>query len=427
MEEAKHAQVAELLREQTGFDVRSVGVAAFDRAVRRRMAAYGACDEAEYCRDASTSPRELQELIETVVVAETWFFRHANSFAALADFVRRVWWPSHPDRVLRLLSLPCSSGEEPYSISMTLLDAGLPPALFAVDAVDISRRALAQAQRAVYRENSFRSRDLAFRRRYFTAVTGGYQPARAVREPVHFAHGNLLQPGPAVGAQRYDVVFCRNILIYFDAAAQQQAISQLRNLLCPDGLLFVGPAETALLNRCDFVAAPYAGAFGFIPASAPTETARMRERCSPPPLPVRPLPAQPLPAQPLPGAVTRRATRNVSAPAAPISVGTAAANDELEAAMRLADAGRLQEAAAVCLQYLRKEGNSAQAHYALGLIRDAQGDARAESSYRKALYLEPNHAEALLHLALLREKQGDAADAHRLRARARRVTERSSR
>jgi chemotaxis protein methyltransferase WspC len=94
---------------------------------------------------------------------------------------------------------------------------------------------------------------------------------------------------------------------------------------------------------------------------------------------------------------------------------------DLEAARRLADAGRLSEAAAICETYLSRSRVSAQAYYLLGLVRDAGGDPSAMDCYRKALYIEPNHYESLLQMALLLQKNGDAARARAFRSRAERI------
>jgi chemotaxis protein methyltransferase WspC len=100
---------------------------------------------------------------------------------------------------------------------------------------------------------------------------------------------------------------------------------------------------------------------------------------------------------------------------------------DLETARRLADAGRLNEAAEICEAHLRQNRVSAQAYYVLGLVHDAGGDARAMDCYRRALYLEPNHYESLLQMALLLQKNGNAARARTYQDRARRIKTRPDR
>src|SRR5207249_345639 len=202
-----------------------------------------------YWERVRASEAELQELIEAVVVPETWFFRDREAFAALALTVYEDWLGAHPEDDLRLLSLPSSTGEEPYSMAMALLDAGFPANRFRVDAVDISARALARAGHAVYGKNSFRGNELGFRDRHFEATTHGYRLSDAVRRQVQFQQGNLLAAGFLPGVESYDVIFCRNVLIYFDRAAQDRALTVLVRLLTPKGVLFVAPSETGLLIR----------------------------------------------------------------------------------------------------------------------------------------------------------------------------------
>ena len=113
-------------------------------SVRLRMDSLGFNQTADYWERLRASEDELQELIEAVVVPETWFFRDQEAFTALARIISKEWLPNHPTAALRLLSGPCCTGEEPYSMVMALLDAGLSRDRLKIDAVDISVRALAR-------------------------------------------------------------------------------------------------------------------------------------------------------------------------------------------------------------------------------------------------------------------------------------------
>lgn len=150
-----------------GLDAVSIGSTTIDRAVLARMASLGVERREDYWQQLQDSTDEVQELIEAVVVPETSFFRDREAFAVLVRLILVEWLPAHPRGTLRLLSIPCSTGEEPYSMVMALLDAGFSLGQFEVDAVDISARALTQAKRGVYGMNSFRGENLSFRERYF--------------------------------------------------------------------------------------------------------------------------------------------------------------------------------------------------------------------------------------------------------------------
>ncbi|KQV89506.1 protein-glutamate O-methyltransferase CheR [Pelomonas sp. Root1237] len=402
----------QLLKQTMGLDAASIGSAAVERAVQERLSACGLADAQAYWERLCGSSVELQELIEAVVVPETWFFRDPAAFVALARLAGEEA-PAQAQGVLRLLSVPCATGEEPYSMAMALLDAGFPANALRIDAVDISLRALARAQVAVYGRNSFRGSDLAFRDRHFIATAGGHSPTEAVRGLVQFRPGNLLD-GLVAGTGLYDVIFCRNVLIYFDRATQDRAIAVLGRLLAPRGWLFVGPSETALLSDHGFVSAKLPLAFAFRKGPAPGSVIKLRATPAPP-RPVRapaPVAAPPRPARP-----------RVAPPAtAPQATVRAEAATGIAHAQRLADQGHLAEAASHCEAHLREHGPTADAFNLLGLVRDASGNTGdAADQYRKALYLNPNHHEALIHLALLLQKQGDAAGARRLQQRASRL------
>lgn len=407
-----------LLKTSMGLNTASVGPTAIERAVQERAAACHLGDPQAYWEHVRRSDAELQALIEAVVVSETWFFRDRESFSALARLVREEWLRSPTDRVLSLLSLPCSTGEEPYSMAMALLDASIPADRFRIDAVDISTRALAHARHGVYGRNSFRGHELAFRDRHFEAAAHDYRVNEAVRQQVRFQQGNLFADDLLPGAERYDVIFCRNVLIYFDRATQDRAIVVLNRLLKANGVVFVAPAETALPPSHGFVSTNLPLTFSFRrAAAAPPALRKAREPVQPRPIP---RPASPAPR---PSAALAR----VAAPTAPSGGGLHTTKTaDLGEAMRLADQGHFVEAAVCCDEYLRQNGSSANAFYLMGLVRDATGNStEAVSYYRKALYLEPNHAEAQIHLALLMEKLGDMAGAQVLRHRARRLEQRT--
>ncbi|RFQ34247.1 protein-glutamate O-methyltransferase CheR, partial [Pseudomonas sp. ATCC 13867] len=243
------ARFARLLKERIGLDAESVGDAVIGRAVRQRSVKVAGGDAERYWERLQVSAEEVQALIEAVIVPETWFFRYPESFAALAQLAGRRVCELAGARPLRLLSLPCSSGEEPYSIVMALLDAGLAPSAFQVDALDVSRPVLERAEAGRYGRNSFRGANLGFRDRHFTGTDSDFQISEAVRAKVQFRLGNLLSPSLLAGEAPYDYVFCRNLLIYFDRATQERVVDVLRRLAREDGVLFIGPAEASLLSR----------------------------------------------------------------------------------------------------------------------------------------------------------------------------------
>ncbi|EML1598568.1 MCP methyltransferase [Burkholderia cenocepacia] len=453
-----------LLRE-TGIDPDSLGNDFLMRALADRVHALQADGERvpsaarppvtpgaldAYWQQLNASADERRALIELFVVPETWFFRDREAFATLARLAAERL-AAMPGRVIRVLSAPCSTGEEPYSAAMALLDAGLEPASFTIDAIDLSARAIEQARLGCYGRNAFRGTATEFRTRYFTPTRDGWLLDERVRACVQFSHANLVEPVADTGI-RYDFVFCRNVLIYFDRDAQDRVIRSLDARLVDDGMLFVGPAETGVAMRHGMRSArvPLAFAFHREPAGAAADSCaawpaaplsaaaahRGAERLTVAPLAApRPVLAVAPPAwlgdvrQPFsaPRPVVQTAAidaRAAAAAAAPANDGIAPTLDEaptLEDAQALANAGALDEAERVLAQFSARVGPHADAFYLNGLIADARGRAaEASDFYRKALYLRPTHHEALTHLATLLDVGGDRAGAQWLLERARR-------
>jgi chemotaxis protein methyltransferase WspC len=413
-----------LLRETIGLSMETVGASVIRHALKRRMTACAITDLHTYWAFVTESPSERQELVDAVIVPETWFFRDREAFGAMVRHISECRAGSRPRK---LLSLPCSTGEEPYSIAMALLDAGFPDNSFQIDAIDVSSRNLVHAERAIYGKNSFRGADIAFRDRYFEACDGGFRPHDIVRRRVRFRLGNVLSaavhPGP--GPEAYDVAFCRNLLIYFDRETQGAALTRLRQMLADDGLLLVGPAESGLPPLLGFTSVRFPRAFAFIKAEAasakPVEPPAARK---PRPAPVKPLPlpeAQAATPPRSPRPFERKATPARSPVPSPNREATSLAEIE-----RAADAGRLTEMRAAAERHIAEFGPSPDAFYWLGLAHDA-ADAMddAMQNYRKALYLAPDHQRALAQLRLLHQRRGDHSGAMALAARLDRLAKRS--
>ncbi|HDS1819465.1 TPA: chemotaxis protein CheR [Pseudomonas putida] len=414
------------LRERIGLDVESVGAPMVERALRQRCTAVNAVDLDDYWLRLQQSAGEQQALIEAVIVPETWFFRYPESFTALVGLAQKRLAELAGARPVRLLSLPCSTGEEPYSLAMALLDGGMSPGSFIIDGIDISPISVAKGEQAVYGRNAFRGSNLSFRERFFDALDDGHRLHDRVRQQVSLQVGNVLDPALASRDGLYDFVFCRNLLIYFDVPTQQRVFEVLKRLAHAQGVLFIGPAEGSLLARLGMRPLGIAQSFAYVrqeggiaPAATAPEPAR------------RALPPLAMPAYPPPTPSLARPLRALPATAqAPLpreSQGESAA-ELLASIARHANAGASAQARAACQRYLSQFAPTAQVYYWLGLLSDTEGDAgEALTHYRKALYLEPQHPEALVHLAALLAAQGDLAGAQRLQARAARASRESER
>jgi chemotaxis protein methyltransferase WspC len=414
------AAIVALLRHIIGLNLDAIGPEVIARAVRHRMVQCSASDLQTYLERIQTSEQELHALIDEVVVPETWFFRDQMPFAYLGRYVMAEWRPTHQRAVFRVLSLACSTGEEPYSIAMALLDSGLTPQHVRIDAVDISHQALHQARQAVYGHHSFRGHDLQFRERYCEQSQQGYRVSARVRSLVTFRHGNVLDAHLLTDQAPYSVIFCRNLLIYLDAAARSRALQVLDRLLTPHGILFVGYAETGLFLTSGYMPVHYPRAFAYQKGEA---------HHNPQHSPLLSGSVQPHtprgPGQSIAAAHVRQWPPSPAAPGAVAPEPSGARDTQasvLETARQLADQGELETAATLCEAFMQVHGPSAPAYVLLGLIRQAAGNLeQAEHCFGRAVYLQPDHYEALIHLAFLLERRGDTARAAVLRRRAQRA------
>ena len=277
-------------------------------------------------------------------------------------------------------------------MAMALLDAHVPPARFRIDAMDICVTPPAQCPpRDIRQAAPFGVTQRPMRERYFEPVPGDTARAGQVRPAGGFQQGNLLERRVSARVSAcYDVVFCRNLLIYFDRAtrtgpSRTRSICWCRRGSCSSGSsesgVFVNHAFSRRSCRWRLPFARDSGRAPKLPAAV------LRFSASPLAGPSRALRSSQPPAQ-------------IKLPPPPESGA-----DE---AIELADQGHFAEASRCCEAQLLRQGPSAQVFHVLGLVRDASGNADdAAIYYRKALYLDPGHQDALVHLALLMEKQGD--------------------
>lgn len=210
----------------------------------------------DYCRllQSPGADEELANLIDAISTNHTFFFRESSHF----DFLRSVVVPEMLARSrmerwsrFRVWSAACSSGEEPFSIAITLAEA-MPTFPWQVEATDISRRVLAKAASGIYSEEAVSRvpRELlrAHFQRGFGPQNGNYRVKSTLRDRVGFHHLNLLEGEPPF-REPFHVIFCRNVMIYFDRPTQDELVGRLVDRLIPGGYLFVGHSESLTQMR----------------------------------------------------------------------------------------------------------------------------------------------------------------------------------
>ncbi|TIH13018.1 chemotaxis protein CheR [Marinifilum sp. JC120] len=410
-----------ILNRAMGLAPDSLARSGIELAVKARLRETG-CDEKGYLSLLRTSEVELAELVEEIVVPETWFFRDSKPFELL--FETAVGCTTDEFRVL---SAPCSTGEEPYSIAMTLMGAGVNR--FQVDGVDISERALHRARGGIYTDNSFRAELPFYAEKWFRKCEEGRMLAEQVRRAVNFRSGNIIEDCLPHG--RYDVIFCRNLLIYLDDKSRKCLAALLNEKLKDDGLLFVGHAEILPVFNDWFTPVRKQGTFALRkgkrkvaallkPPVCPKQECARSKTAAPKTQPAahRPFKAvSPVKPVVLPRREVSGVKEEKQPPSAVLSV------KEIKG---LADRGKTAEALSMCDKMLGQGGPDSELFHLCGLLHESGGNiSKAEEYYGKALYLEPDHIESLVHLALLLENRGDTRKAEIMRNRARRAEKRN--
>lgn len=248
LDEAAFRQLAEVLRGEIGLLVAPEMRPTLERRLRERVLALGLPSFAEYARLLRERQRaELDEAIELVTVNETYFFREALQLRAFQADILPALLENKSSRRVDVWSAGCSTGEEAYTIAITLLEADLPSAIAArVLGTDISRRCIAHARRGVYGRSAFRSTPAELRHKYFVSRPDGEHVSPEVKAMTSFSQQNLLNPAKGALVGRMDVVFCRNVLIYLDDPSRARLLELFHERLAPGGFLLLGHSESLL-------------------------------------------------------------------------------------------------------------------------------------------------------------------------------------
>lgn len=250
----------DLICERLGIFFGPEARSSLERRLRERLGVRGLASFADYYQLLRYSPlaaEEWDEAGELLATHETYFYREDYQLRAFQQELLPML-AARPRRRIQVWSAGCSTGEEAYTIGMLILESGLfdPTWDVRVYGSDLSKKCIAAARRGIYGNASFRSTPDSAKRRWFTAVAAGgagpgtagdaYNVAPEVRALCHFAQMNLLDEERTHLVGRCDVIFCRNVVLYFDAAARRRVIEMFYERLVPGGVLLMGHAESLL-------------------------------------------------------------------------------------------------------------------------------------------------------------------------------------
>jgi chemotaxis protein methyltransferase CheR len=362
------------------------------RRVRRRLSSLGLRDCASYMnvlRDSLRGPAEWDALIAEITICETHLFRHTEQFDALRDLV-------FPDliarnssrRRLRIWTAGCATGAETYSMAILLkrelahLVAGWDVTILGTD---INRQCLTQAREGRFEEWTFRTTPEELKRDCFSKEGNLWKIGSKYKEGVSFQYHNLVEhsfPSLVNNLSAFDLIACRNVMIYFGPDLMQKMIGQFHDCLVPDGWLLVGPAEPNMTYFTSFrtVNVPGATFYQRSGQEAANEDQFAYSAVAamlPPPVPMQ-------------------------------KPASESAQPSLAEVRQQADRGEWEESARSCEELLEKDNLNAAAHFYHALILEQMNrHAEAEQSLRRAIYLDRQFIMAHYHLGLFLQNRGD--------------------
>jgi chemotaxis protein methyltransferase CheR len=429
------AQTKTLIRQRLGLSFEGHAEERLHGALAEHMAALDIRRVADYLALLDRDEGALHTLAGLLTVKETYFYREPQHLRLLVEHLAPALLAGRgPNRPIRILSAGCATGEEPYSIVMALRERWGESAerLFRVCATDVDRHALEQARTGRYRPLSFRALDPGLRGRWFgpPAPDGTRAIAESIRRQVEFRQSNLLDlHRPDAGLADQDLIFYRNLSIYFDAHTRASVLGRLSAWLNPRGFLIVGTCET-LANDLGLMALCERDGVWFFAARAPGIATALARRTAAPPAAAAAAPARATPAPPA-CAGSSRATKVATDGGEPDCEpdcepncepnsradrdpdwDPSAAERAYRQALSLARAERIDSALGLLTPLCDRPSASPESLTLLAQLHLERGDPeRARAAVQLALSQDPWSAEALVLLGRIAHAQGAAEEA----------------
>jgi chemotaxis protein methyltransferase CheR len=367
------AALAELVAAETGVQLQPSQHRALVGALGRACPGVTPAAFLQLAREPLAGPQAVAALVDEITVKETSFLRDRRQLESI-DWhgLERSARAAGRDTI-RVWSAACATGEEPYSLALLACEAFAPAAPpVSILATDVSAAAVDAAEAGTYRERSWRPLPAALRRRYFDVSGSELRAGPQLRRLVEVRRHNLVRdPLPPLGEPAFDLVLCRNVLIYFDTPTVERLVEGLEGAVARNGRLILGAAD-ALCSTSSRLAR--------------LATPATQERAKP----------------------ARRLRRPLGRPVAEPF------DHRFATALRAADEGRTEEALSLTIELLAERAHDPQLHYVRGLVELESGSPGAAVwSLRRALYLDPDFGLAAFTLGRAHESGGDAAAARR--------------
>jgi chemotaxis protein methyltransferase CheR len=381
---------------------------------------------------SSAGETEFSQLLRCVTIGVTAFFRVASHFEALRETLVPATIAERPGGAIRVWSAGCATGEEAYSIAITLAEIGrdLRGSQTQILGTDVSAEAIAHARRGRYSERALSEMTPQRVARYFRRCAGGYEVKPELRRSVTFDEFSLARSSyPRAEGRPWDIIFCRNVTMYFRPETTRHVAARFHQVLWPGGFLVLGATESLSGVHGDFDVIEAQGAFVYVKPPVQSALAALR-------LPgVATRIQAPVATAEQPYAAPQWATRaSDEDEACRIALAAAAAEDWQQAqaaltpfagvscrprlrllqAWLLASKGACDEAAELCRDLLALDPLLAGAHFILGVLAGRAGDHdQAAHHLSKAIYVDARLAPAYYYLGVAQSERGDYAAARR--------------
>ncbi len=410
--------IEKILEQRTGLSASIIGERNFDSAISRILKKYSLSGIEELADKLRYREEIFDSFIEEITIPETWLFRDKNVYEYLPGLVWKILNKNNPDYKINILSAPCSTGEEAYSIAISLLNSGF-KGLFKIKALDINKKSIDFAGKGIYTKNSLRDTNLNVNYLNYLAIDDKHVRVKPeLKEHIEFSFGNLIDENCIEEKEKFDIIFSRNLLIYFDKESRERYLKVLRRHFNDNGVLFCGHSEKSWFISKGFDNIDEDGVFA---CKYLREKHDIRQQMKA----ARKIKSNHTPQKKLTGSEKRtrqkyiEKSRHIINKPKPVKAEKSAEDEPLNKAMYLANQGETLKAEKICLDIISENKVEYQAYYILGLIKESINDIiEAEVFFNKVLYLNPSHHESLVHLSLIHNKLGnnDLSDRYKLRA-----------
>lgn len=400
-----YRNIIQLIVDEMGLDPNSLGDISIKTCIKSLLNSMDNISEDELYKELLTDHSIMTKLIEEIKVPETWFFRENEAFRYLEKYAIEFLSKNKYSK-LNILSAPCSSGEEPYSIAITLHNLGFTNEQYRICAVDISNANIEKAKNGIFTKSSVRNLDKNEIDKYFVNENNKYILKNNIKNSnIEFRNLNLIKELHKFKNEEFDVIFFKNLLIYLNEKSRQYVLSHIKRILKKDGILFVGVSELNFFINNNFEAINHNLAFACKPKQKIIEQKKIIKKN------------------------IEYTSKSISKIAHSKSISNQILNNtpileryneiKISNIKKMMDLGNYIEAEKEIDEYIKRNMNNFELYFNKGLIKYVNRlYDLAKEFFLKSIYLEPNNYDALIYLSLIEKELGanDRAEMYRLRA-----------